>query len=231
LSSRPSVWGQGLRRELTFWSFQLAGQNGIGSIVARLSQRRQRLMSPRCLASSAEYRLSQSHLTVDWRHARRCYNVRVNNRGAKAPADELRPDIAVWMPLKPDCTGSHASGLRCTHGACVGRSRIYAATRSSCKGWQSSIPNHLGSCAPPITFKRRRKFANSQPPFLFPLPLFYFARHPLPVPCRRLLPSPTHPVLMFQASPPRPSTISTKFTGEGTTIAPLAIAGLERQQS
>lgn len=70
--------------------------------------------------------------------------------------------------------------------------------------WRAS-PITLGSCAPPHTFKRRRKFENSQPPSsLFPLLLCLTPRTQPSVPCYRLLPSPTHAILMFQVSPSRP---------------------------
>jgi len=80
---------------------------------------------------------------------------------------------------------------------------LYASSR----GCLASIPNHpWAPVLPPHTFKRRRKFENSQPPSsLFPLLLCLTPHAQPPVPCCLLLPSPTHSILMFQASPSPPS--------------------------
>jgi len=104
----------------------------------------------------------------------------------------------------PEGPGSCRKGLRCTRALRADRSRNCAAVWASSRGWQRSIPNHLGLLCSPHTFKRRRKFENSQPPSSFPL-LLCLTPHTLLVPCYGLLPSPTHAILMFQASPPRPS--------------------------
>jgi hypothetical protein len=57
----------------------------------------------------------------------------------------------------------------------------------------------------PHTFKRRRKFENSQPPSSLSLFLLPHASHTLCSPAADSSFSPTNALLMFQASPPRPS--------------------------
>lgn len=69
----------------------------------------------------------------------------------------------------------------------------------------SEHPQSLGLLCSPHTFKRRRKFENSQPPsLLFPL-LLCLTPHPTAYSLLPSPPFPTHAILMFPASPPRPS--------------------------
>lgn len=88
-------------------------------------------------------------------------------RGAKAPPGQLRPDIAAGMPRWPEGQGSRPAGLRCTQRLRADRSRSCAAARTKVRGWHQEHPQSPWAPVLPHTFKRRRKFENSQPPSSF----------------------------------------------------------------
>src|SRR5690349_16587137 len=64
----------------------------------------------------------------------------------------------------PGVQGTKHAGLRCTLALRADRSRSCAEASPRIRGWHPEHPQSPWAPALPHTFKRRRKFENSQPP-------------------------------------------------------------------
>lgn len=127
-------------------------------------------------------------------------------RGAKPPPGQLRPDISAWVPRLPEGQGNQPAGLRCTQRLRAHRSRSCAAARTKVRGRHPEHPQSPWAPVLPHTFKRRRKFENSQPPSSFLL-------------LSRLPPRLTHLGCSLLPSPPPPLLPPTRHSLEDRPIA------------
>lgn len=106
--------------------------------------------------------------------------------------------LPAGMPRWPEGQGSRPAGLRCTQRLRADRSRSCAAARTKVRGWHQEHPQSPWAPVLPHTFKRRRKFENSQPPSSFlllsrlPPRLTHLGCSLLPSPPLLLLPPTRH---------------------------------------
>ncbi|KAK3347227.1 hypothetical protein B0T25DRAFT_521467 [Lasiosphaeria hispida] len=115
------------------------------------------------------------------------------------------PDCAACVPATPEVQGSSARGLRCTQACGQERSRNCAHNPAKLQSPVESIPNHLGLlCSPPYV-QASPKIRKLPTPVLLSLLLLCLCLTPTIPLLRGILPPPTDAILMFQASPPRPS--------------------------